>query len=55
VCAEKLDGLMVVVCKHLKSRAEEPDRLNKVSTWLETQKLNLHLLSFLCNLRYLGI
>ncbi|KAG0515822.1 hypothetical protein BDA96_10G310400 [Sorghum bicolor] len=29
VCAEKLDGLMVVVCKHLKSRAEEPDRLNK--------------------------
>ncbi|CAD6338560.1 unnamed protein product [Miscanthus lutarioriparius] len=29
VCAEKLDGLMVVVCEHLKSRAEEPDRLIK--------------------------
>jgi RNA polymerase I-specific transcription initiation factor RRN3 len=36
VCAEKLDGLMVVVCEHLKSRAEEPDRLIKVSTWLES-------------------
>lgn len=36
MCAEKLDGLMVVVCEHLKSRAEEPDRLIKVITWLES-------------------
>ncbi|AQK66561.1 hypothetical protein Zm00014a_023973 [Zea mays] len=29
MCAEKLDGLMVVVCEHLKSRVEEPERLIK--------------------------